>query len=510
MSDNLMLFGITSSLGNYIGKIYDIPPMYSTNIGMLLMYILTKYSLDIQHIYGGIAIFISYYLYKMCKRYLLSRKSYVELHRIGDTNVLKTYMEKYRDFFDTNYNMKFGNIDANESRNFGFLANRLMLANDQIINFNDKNFNIKGYIEIIKYNKNISSQSQVENRESTSSITIDIPIIYVYKNDQKIIAYNYLEMITKRNRLDSEKSSNIELSYVKVFAHCKISKNQDGNYNNHTTTMYKGPKETVKERRIRYMKTFFHQEKKYILTLIDKIHNDPDFFTSIGQTAQMNLILYGPPGTGKSSFVHRLAMSYNRHIISVDLTNVKDKSNVYQIIQCPCVYEEFCHDPSEYIILLEEFDIVVNILKNKRREQDTVNIDSTLLSLFGTDKTSVKKDGKENYFDSSNNADDFYLEDLLEIIQGPVPRHGQIIIATTNKFDEIYEACPALFRPGRLTPIKFDYLNQYETNKLIKYYLGRDDIKIDRDPKIATSKIIEIIMYAKITENFDYILQNLK
>ena len=50
---------------------------------------------------------------------------------------------------------------------------------------------------------------------------------------------------------------------------------------------------------------------------------------------------------------------------------------------------------------------------------------------------------------------EFQLEDLLEILQGPVPREGQIIIATTNKFDEIKNECPALFRPGRLTPIEF-------------------------------------------------------
>lgn len=505
MNKNFMLFGITNSLGSYIGQKYRIPPIYTQSISMLLMYLLTEYTLDQSHLTYGILGLMAFYLYKKYDKYMKSNRSYVELQRWCEINALRKYMEEYQDFFDTNYNIKCGNFDANESRNFLFLCHKTMISHDQIINFIDKNFNIRGYIEIIKYKKDISSLGN--DKESVSNIDFDIPMLYVYNNDRNISAFQYLKMIKDKNRDDVEKSSNIHLQYLKVFLHSKISKNGDENYKNHTTTIYKGPKESVKERRINYMKTFFHQEKKYILTLIDKIHEDPEYFSSIGQSAQMNLILYGPPGTGKSSFVHRLALSYNRHIISVDLSGVNDKSDVYKIIQNPMIDEEECDDPSKYIILLEEFDIVVNILKDKKRNPDTIG-DSMLMSLFNQENKdqSDKKISKE----SSNKSDDFYLEDLLEIIQGPVPRHGQIIIATTNKFDEIYEACPALFRPGRLTPIKFDYLNQKEVNKLIKYYLGRDDIKVNRDPEISTSHIIEIIMYAKITENPEYILEKLK
>ena len=40
--------------------------------------------------------------------------------------------------------------------------------------------------------------------------------------------------------------------------------------------------------------------------------------------------------------------------------------------------------------------------------------------------------------ESNDDKDAFVLKDLLEIFQGPIPKNGTIIIATTNDYDEIY------------------------------------------------------------------------
>jgi ATP-dependent 26S proteasome regulatory subunit len=206
------------------------------------------------------------------------------------------------------------------------------------------------------------------------------------------------------------------------------------------------------------------------------------------------MLLYGPPGTGKSTFVYRLAMSTNRHIISIDLNNVTHKRNAYQIIQNP--YSEDMK-PSEYIILLEEFDNVVLNLKAKETIKHKTNINSK--------KDNDKNDDKQVI---EVCTDDFELNDLLEIFQGPVPREGQIIIATTNKYDEIKEVCPALFRPGRLTPVEFGYMTSKEVNELANVYFGHEvDIKFN--PQIPTSKIIEIALYAKLNNDPDYFVREM-
>ena len=44
------------------------------------------------------------------------------------------------------------------------------------------------------------------------------------------------------------------------------------------------------------------------------------------------------------------------------------------------------------------------------------------------------------------------LTDLLTVFQGAVPVEGCIIIAMTNKYEELTELCPTLFRAGRFVP----------------------------------------------------------
>jgi hypothetical protein len=86
---------------------------------------------------------------------------------------------------------------------------------------------------------------------------------------------------------------------------------------------------------------------------------------------------------------------------------------------------------------------------------------------------------------------------LLEIFQGAVPSDGSIIIANTNDYDGIRELCPALFRPGRLTPVYFGYLDKPTIQQLSEYYFKKSlDIVIPQEIKVPTSQIIELALSA--------------
>lgn len=111
-----------------------------------------------------------------------------------------------------------------------------------------------------------------------------------------------------------------------------------------------------------------------------------------------------------------------------------------------------------------------------------------------------------NYVNESymNSMYDITLEDLLEIFQGPVPLDGSIIIATTNKYEEISKLCPALFRPGRLTPIHFNNLEKDILNEMTKYFFAKDfpnDIELSNN--IPPSHVIEILSEVKLCESDD-------
>ena len=135
-------------------------------------------------------------------------------------------------------------------------------------------------------------------------------------------------------------------------------------------------------------------------------------------------------------------------------------------------------------------------------------------------KQNIKNVKYEKYFtsekeDGVNGPDELMLDDLLEIIQGPVPKNGSIIIATTNKYEEIKELCPALFRPGRLTPVLFDYADKYTVNEMCKHFYNKElKEKIDiYKYKISPSQLIQFVTESKIANDsdpYEYFINQIK
>lgn len=484
-SSNIALFSISNSIGSYIIQKFNLDPVHASSIGILLMYVLDGFKFEFWHGILSFLIYIGWYIYKNKNGDSEKLKtSSIKLCNIEDINELQTYMKEYKDFFDKFYDTILGNLDtANSTKdNINVYHKSKFLETNQKIKFNDTNFNVSGFIEIEIYSKDIGDDKK--------KLTIDIkyPVIYIYRNSN-MRADIYYEKMKEQNATNFKEKNNITLYYTKVIFDKGIE-----DFYNHKLVFYEGPKNNLDQRKQECMDTFYHQQKNYLLSFIDKIQNHSGFFRQVGQTGQFNMLLHGPPGTGKSTFVYRLAMSTNRHIISIDLNNVVHKRNAYQIIQNP--YNKDMK-PSEYIILFEEFDNVVLNLKEKETSKYKLN-----------NKKEDSNDTQTYKQIIENIIDDFELNDLLEIFQGPVPREGQIIIATTNKYDDIKEICPALFRPGRLTPIEFGYMTHQEVNKLSNLYFGRNvDIKFN--PQIPTSKIIEIALYAKLINDPEYFVQEL-
>jgi hypothetical protein len=91
-----------------------------------------------------------------------------------------------------------------------------------------------------------------------------------------------------------------------------------------------------------------------------------------------------------------------------------------------------------------------------------------------------------------NKSDVLRLRDLLELFQGPVPVRDRIIVATTNNFEQIKSIIPPLFRPGRLTPIKFTYLDWDSLQELCQYYFNNQLNMAPFSITIPTSQITEL------------------
>jgi SpoVK/Ycf46/Vps4 family AAA+-type ATPase len=246
---------------------------------------------------------------------------------------------------------------------------------------------------------------------------------------------------------------------------------------------------------------------------------NPDFYKDRGQISRVSLLLYGPAGTGKSTFAYRIAMCLSRHLMSLDLRGL-GKSKLYQILQKPTINETAYIPYKEVVFLFEEFDVSIKelYLRDKKISLNTDLHYSKMFSVFDKIDKNIGNDGEYNETVDQTNTkiqntlkttqydleseNEFKLRDLLEIFQGPCPFESMIIIANTNKYDEIKNMCPELFRPGRITPVYFGYINKETLQDISKFYFGKKLTGYIPDVlSIPTSQIIEVafesLLFAK-------------
>ena len=301
-------------------------------------------------------------------------------------------------------------------------------------------------------------------------------------------------------------------------------------------TTYQGRNRSLAELEPIYMATHFHMEKDRLWSLIKEIDQNKDYYQRYGQTPKLNLLLHGPPGTGKSSFAYRVAMTLRRDIISMDLTKYPNRYIIDKLMHGyinPCLSNGHMISPSRLVYVFDEFDRTIEFLiaaqdKEKRLFESklkSMSAGNGLAALLGSaaGKKSKSNSKTNSGSDSDCEEDDFTIpsvddtvgdpsttfasqlltiKDLLEIFQGVVDVDGRLIFAMTNHYDKIKKECPALFRPGRLTPVYFGYIGRETLLDIIQYYFKNkftipigDLDSLPSEFKIPTSEIIEQAIY---------------
>lgn len=321
-----------------------------------------------------------------------------------------------------------------------------------------------------------------------------------------------------------------------------------------------------------FIKTIFHKEIDELWGRIETIHYHPENSWKHGICPRSSLLLYGPPGTGKSTFAYRIAMATGRHIINVKLTKYSIEK-MHELFNCPQI-NGTKYTARDVVFVLDEFDIEVGkiMMKSicKEKQMDKINrIASNFFKAFASnlmdmkndkavvekstapseqidettkvnqsdavvttpdaiDKTDIINDTKEitteiskfnTYIKSVNDtyenidkigSEIVRIDDLLTVFQGAVPIEGCIIVAMTNHFEELRRDCPALFRPGRLTPVYFGYFTIEILNKVCVHYFGREvecDCDINTELIISPSHVMEILSFAMGKENkYEYFI----
>jgi hypothetical protein len=319
-----------------------------------------------------------------------------------------------------------------------------------------------------------------------------------------------------------------------------------------------------------FIKTLFHKDIESLWKQIEEINYHPNrYYQKTGSTPRMNRLLYGPPGTGKSTFAYRVAMATKRHIINIRLNNFS-KKELIKVFREP-VINGLVYRPCDVIYVLDEFDTDIEsiLVKSACKEKQMGQIERTVNSFFRnmigsresspspshdspvdeledmTEKPKVpsKKLSESPRFDRDEvtdvsnkiskigeyldtmtetydkindiGADIIRIEDLLTIFQGATPIEGCIIIAMTNKYEELRAKCPALFRHGRLTPTYFGHFDIDMLNKVSLHYFGKGfttTVEQNTLIKIPPSHVMEIINCAMLhdKDKYEYFLDTIR
>lgn len=411
------------------------------------------------------------------------------------TTVYK-FIELHPEFFKTDINYQLVTLPNN--------PNPCKVYNDKLY-FKDTIHNVEGFImtEFTKTIKNEKENTYTYNNQ-----------MYLYIKKNKPNDHCYMNQLEQYVNQETRFGSVVNLYYYKILPRNLV-----------TSNFYHEPLDKWKDD-CQYMEdTFFSEYKKFMFGIMkEKINYD--ISASGGWN---NLILHGPPGVDKSSFIYRIATIMKKSIISVDLSLYLDKKkDLYalfhgQEFKLPEGNDNY-NIANNTIIILEEFDNTIRKLVDLEQiyklKQDLIELDFSKKkqSLINDDgetdiilsdeprpkkeKLSIAKVTHEiDQILHTNNintkSDILRISDLLELFQGPVPVKDRLIIATTNYYDDIKNTLPALFRPGRLSPLAFKYLTWDLLNELTQYYFDTamtvDQFKIT----IPTSQIIELALRYK-------------
>lgn len=368
---------------------------------------------------------------------------------------------------------------------------------NKAILFNDTRFNVRGYIAWSDNTIELSHCDVPENYSIKDYIG-DVCKFIIEKEKSE-------NVLTLYNQFSTNKTTMMDMMYSNI------------NY----------PPEVFEQI---FIKTLFHPDIHKWWGVIKNINYHPNKFWDNGMCPRLNLLLHGPPGTGKSTFAHRIAMATKRHLINVKLSHYT-KDELVRIFHEPEINGEPCL-PKEVIYVLDEFDLDLDsiIAKSQYRVKQAEKIEETMDGYFKSaisqtdheeieikdekikeppkrvqsdvttrmSKASDVLDSMSKTFDKMNviKSDIVTVEDLLTIFQGAIPIEGCIIIAMTNKFDEIEKICPKLFRPGRLTPVYFGCFDVKMIKKVSKHYFGKEfetELEDNTSIPIPPAQIMELV-----------------
>lgn len=189
----------------------------------------------------------------------------------------------------------------------------------------------------------------------------------------------------------------------------------------------------------------FFEERKHVEGRTKFFLENRGWYDKKGIPYTLGFLFHGDPGCGKTSTVKAIANEGRRHIINVQLSEIKTKAQLQHLffndeihVYNGSVTEKYTIPVSERIYVIEDIDAMGDtVLRREWKKPQVVSKPKTEEDAW----LAREKEAEKETID---------LSFLLNLLDGTLEANGRILVITTNFPERIDRA---LIRPGRIDMI---------------------------------------------------------
>ena len=236
----------------------------------------------------------------------------------------------------------------------------------------------------------------------------------------------------------------------------------------------------------------FFEQRKHVKNHIEFFLNRRDWYEKKGIPYTLGFMFHGSPGTGKTSSIKALANTARRHIINVQLSQIKTKEQLRHLFFNDEIHvyngtnvERYTIPVHERLYVIEDIDAMGDaVLRREWKKPQTEEKKKPVVQ----DPWMAKLQEEE---DTSEPID---LSFLLNLLDGTLEASGRILAISSNFPERIDKA---LIRPGRIDMIiHFKKCSQAILREMVESFYDRtfdDWTTPDLDYKWSPAEVNQIL-----------------